>query len=73
MGRHLAIPTLIGPRTFGILSKDSGQVPADEVDIDRSFERLVRGITLALASWTDLTAQQLVSDNTGESDRPPFP
>lgn len=51
----------------GFVALESGGGFGLNVDIDRSFERLVRGITLALASWTDQTAQQLVSDNAGES------
>jgi hypothetical protein len=51
----------------GFVALESGGGFGLNVDIDRSFERLVQGIVIALASWTDLTAQEAVSDRGGES------
>jgi hypothetical protein len=41
----------------GFVALESGGGFGLNVDIDRSFERLVRGITIALASWTDPKAR----------------
>ncbi len=49
----------------GFVALESGGGFGLDVDIDRSFERLVEGIIVALANWTDLTAPPMVSDHRG--------
>lgn len=51
----------------GFVALESGGGFGLDLDIDRSFKRLVQGFVTALASWTDRSAQQTVSDHRGVS------
>lgn len=51
----------------GFVTLESGGGFGLDVDIDRSFRRMVQGFVIALANWTDRTARQAVSDHRGVS------
>ena len=46
----------------GFVDLESGGGFGLNVDIDRSFERLVQGIIVALTTWNEITAPQVVPD-----------
>ena len=47
----------------GFVALESGGGFGLDVDIDRSFDRMVQGMVTALASWTDPTARPTVPDH----------
>jgi AcrR family transcriptional regulator len=51
----------------GFVALEAGGGFGLKVDIDRSFERLVRGVVVAFASWTDPAAGQPATTRRGDS------
>jgi len=51
----------------GFISLEAGGGFGLKVDIDRSFERLVRGIVVAFASWSEAGAGQPATTHRGDS------
>jgi len=56
----------------GLIALESGGGFGRDVDVDRSFERMVQGVAIVLSQWTDAITPRAVSACGGPSWSPPL-